>query len=40
VSAKGHYALVAILTYGDIFEASLIERFADAVRNIGRLRGR
>ena len=24
VSAKGHYALVAILAYGDIFEASLI----------------
>jgi hypothetical protein len=28
-----HYALVAILTYGYIFEASLPERFADAARN-------
>jgi hypothetical protein len=35
MSAKGHYALVSILAYGNIFEAGLIERFADAVRNIG-----
>jgi hypothetical protein len=35
MSTKGHYAFVSILTHGDIFEAGLIERLADAVRNIG-----
>jgi len=29
-----HYGLVAILTYGDIQEATLTERFADAAGNI------
>src|ERR1035438_5213481 len=35
MSAEGHYALVSFLAYGNIFEAGLIERFADAGRNIG-----
>jgi hypothetical protein len=36
MSAMDHYTFVAILTYGDIFEVRLIERFAGAVRNTGR----
>ena len=35
VSGKGHDAFFTILGYGDVFEAGLIERFADGVRNIG-----
>jgi hypothetical protein len=34
LSAEGNDAFVAILTDGDIFEAGLIERFANAVGNI------
>ena len=39
LSAERHDALVAVLAYGDIFEASLIERFTDAAGNLRRLRG-
>jgi hypothetical protein len=35
VSGKGHDAFFAILSYGDVFEPGLIERFADGVRNVG-----
>jgi len=31
---QGHDALIAILTDGDVFEASLIELFANTVGNI------
>ena len=35
VSAQGHYALLAILTYGNTFEAGLIKRLANVDRNVG-----
>ena len=38
VSAKGHDAFVAILRDSDVFESGLVERFAETVRHIGRLR--
>jgi hypothetical protein len=34
VSGKGYYALFTVLGYGDVFEAGLIQRFADGVRNV------
>jgi hypothetical protein len=35
VTAEGHNALIAILTYRNIFEIGLIQRFPDAVSNVG-----
>ena len=35
LSAEGHYTLVAILAHGNVLETRLIERFANAVGNIG-----
>src|ERR1035438_2658983 len=40
VSAQGQYALLAILSYGNIFEAGLIQRLANVARNVGCLPGR